>query len=218
MNKTQLSSAIAYRAAPRIHTVVMIVAVGARSRQACARRRIPIPGRHVCAAARELLAVGTEAHGSDHARMPPQGAQQCLPCLCADEVYAPIRITRRDDVAGGPVLHAVNPGVKSRCAPAARSVVVLQDQIHHVGLAEPPEQSPPDLDALARVAVPGRTARSAVARARRHVSGLRRAGGSFLRRAHRRRCCVPPVRGAPDAAAALGGPKPARRSRHAEYP
>jgi len=52
--------------------------------------------------------------------------------------------------------------------------------------------------------VPGRTARSAVARARRHVSGLRRAGGSFLRRAHRRRCCVPPARGAQDAAAALG--------------
>jgi len=38
---------------------------GVCSRQACARRRIPIPDRRVLAAARELLAVGTEAHGSD---------------------------------------------------------------------------------------------------------------------------------------------------------
>jgi hypothetical protein len=33
----------------------------------------------------------------------PQGAQKCLPRLCAEEVYAPTKITRRDDVAGGPV-------------------------------------------------------------------------------------------------------------------
>jgi len=42
------------------------------------------------------------------------------------------------------------------------------------------------------VAVPGCTARSTVARARHHVAGLRRAGGSVLRRAPRLRGGVPP--------------------------
>ena len=57
-----------------IPVVAVVVAVGVRSRQACARRRIPIPDRRVLAATRELLAVGTEAHGCDDVRVPPQGA------------------------------------------------------------------------------------------------------------------------------------------------
>ena len=64
-----------------------------------------------------------------------QGAHNFLPRLCADEVYATIRTTRRDDVTGGPALHAVNCRVKARRAPAARPVVVPQDQIRHVRLA-----------------------------------------------------------------------------------
>ena len=66
--------ATVYCAARYITVVAVVVAVGVRSRQACARRQIPIPDRLVLAAARELLAVGTEAHGSDDGRMPPQGA------------------------------------------------------------------------------------------------------------------------------------------------
>ena len=58
----------------------------------------------------------------------PQGAQNFLPRLCADEVYALITITRRDDrrddVTGGPVLHAFNSRVEAYRAPAARSVIV----------------------------------------------------------------------------------------------
>ena len=75
----------------------MVVAVGARSRQACARRRIPIPGRRVFDAARELLAVGTEAHGSDHVRMPPQRR----------ELRASVRIPELD----GPVVRAAGQDV-----------------------------------------------------------------------------------------------------------
>ena len=52
-----------------------VVTVGARSRQAYARRKIPIPDRRVFAAARELLTVGTEANGADRVRMLPEGAQ-----------------------------------------------------------------------------------------------------------------------------------------------
>ena len=60
-------------------------------------------------------------------------------------------------------------------------VVVLQDEIHGVCFAvEQAEQTHPKHDAL--VAVPGCTARSAVARTRRHVAG-RAPGGSILRRA-----------------------------------
>ena len=54
-----------------ITVAAVVVAVGVRSR-ACARRRIPIPDRRVIAAARELFAVGTEAHGCDVVRVPPQ--------------------------------------------------------------------------------------------------------------------------------------------------
>jgi len=118
-----------------------------------------------------------------------------------------IIITRRDDVSGGPVLHALNSRVKARRAPAARPVIVPQDQIHHVGLAvEQGVETRAEDDARA-VAVPGCSACSAVARARRHVSGLRRAGGSVLRPAPRLRGGVPPppVRGGPTAAA-LGDP------------
>jgi hypothetical protein len=58
---------------------------------------------------------------------------------------------------------------------------VLQDEIHGVCLAvEQAEQTHPKHDAL--VAVPGCTARSAVARTRRHVA-RRAPGGSILRRA-----------------------------------
>jgi hypothetical protein len=60
-------------------------------------------------------------------------------------------------------------------------VVVPQDEIHDVCLAvEQAEQTHPKHDA--RVAVPGCTARSAVARTRRHVT-RRAPGGSILRRA-----------------------------------
>jgi len=142
-------------------------------------------------------------------RVAAQGAQNFLPRLCADEVYATILTTRRDNVAGGPVLHAGNFRVQAYRAPAARPVIVPQDQIHHVGLAvEQGVETRAEDDARA-VAVPGCTACSAVARARRHVAGLRRAGGSVLRRAPRRRGGVPPppVRGGPTAAA-LGSPPP----------
>ncbi len=57
-------------------------------------------------------------------------------------------------------------------------VVVLQDEIHGVCLAvEQAEQTNPKHDAL--VTVPGCTARSAVARTRRHVA-RRAPGGSIL--------------------------------------
>jgi hypothetical protein len=111
-------------------------------------------------------------------------------------------------------------------------VVVPQDEIHDVGLAvEQAEQAHPKQDA--RVAVPGCTTRSAVARTRSHVAG-RAPGGSILRRRPGARGRVLPLRhvaGAPgrsilrrrpgarggvlplrgaQAAAALGGlpPKP----------
>ena len=74
-----------------------------------------------------------------------------------------------------------NEGTVSRIRAGS---TIHKDHIHHFGLAEQPEQSLPDLDA--RAAVPGHTARSAVAHARRHVSWLRRAGGSVLRPAPRR--------------------------------
>ena len=116
-----------------------------------------------------------------------QGAQNFRPRLCADKVYAPIVTTRRDDVTGGPVSHAANCRVKARRAPAARPVIVPQDQIHHVGLAvEQGVETRAEDDARA-VAVPGCTACSAVARTRRHVALLRRAGGSVRRPAPRRR-------------------------------
>ena len=140
--------------------------------------------------------------------MATQGAQNFLPRLCADEAYAPISSTRRDDVSqAGPVLHAANSRVKARRAPAARPVIVPQDQIRHVRLAvEQGVETRAEDDARA-VAVPSCTARSAVARARRHVAGLRRASGSVLRRATRLRGGVPPppLRGAPTTVAALGG-------------
>jgi len=157
------------------------------------------------------LPAGAPRHGSHSVGVSLQGAQNFLPRLCADEVYAPIIITRRDDVTGGPVLHAFNSRVQARRAPAARPEVVPQDQIHHVGLAVEQGVETRAQDDARAVAVPGCTACSAVARARRHVPlprGQRRAGGSVLRRAPRRRGGVPPppVRGA--TAAALGGPPP----------
>jgi hypothetical protein len=106
-------------------------------------------------------------------------------------MYVPVLISRRDDVAGGPVLHAENYCTKARRAPSARSGArrpVPQDQIHHVGLAvEHIVEARAEDDARAD-AVPVCTARSAVAHARRHVAVLRRAGGSILRRTpgHRR--------------------------------
>ena len=65
--------------------------------------------------------------------MPPQGAQNGLPHVCADEMYAPIAAPGRDDVASGPVLHAVNRRVKARRGPPARAVALQQDKIHDVG-------------------------------------------------------------------------------------
>jgi hypothetical protein len=83
---------------------------------------------------------------------------------------APIFAPSRDDVADGPILYAPNYRVKARRVPSARPVVVLpQDEIHDVCLVvEQAEQTHPKHDAL--VAVPGCTARSAVARTRRHVA------------------------------------------------
>ena len=98
-------------------------------------------------------------------------------------MYAPIAAPGRDDVASGPVLHAVNRRVKARRGPAARAVVLPQDNIHDVGLAvEQVVEARAEEDARGAV-VPGCTARGAMARARRHVAGLwcRGAGGSFLR-------------------------------------
>ena len=70
---------------------------------------------------------------------------------------APICDPNRDDVAGGPILHATNCLVKARRVPSARPVVVvLQDEIHGVCLAvEQAEQTHLKHDAL--VAVPGVT-------------------------------------------------------------
>ena len=141
-----------------------------------------------------------------------QGARNFLSRLCADKVYAPFITTRRDDVAGGPVLPTENFCVKAHRAPAARSVVVPQDQIHHISLAvEQGVETRAEDDARA-VAVPGCTARGAVARARRQVAGLRRAGGgSVLRRALGVGVLPPPcLRGAPTAAALRGPPPKAR--------
>ena len=104
-------------------------------------------------------------------------AQSFRSCLCADEMDAPIVGPSRDDVSGGPILHAVNCRVKARRVPSARSVVVPQDEIHDVCLAVAQlEQTHPKQ--YARVAVPGCTARSAVARPRRHVAGCA-PGGSI---------------------------------------
>ena len=55
-----------------------------------------------------------------------QGAQNFHLRLCADEVDAPFRTTRHDDVAGEPILHARDFRGKARRAPAARSVIVPQ--------------------------------------------------------------------------------------------
>jgi len=102
--------------------------------------------------------------------------------------------------------HALHRYTKQRLL--VERLQLPQDQIHHVGLAvEQGVETHAEHDARA-VAVPGCTARSAVARARRHVAGLRRAGGSALRSAPRLRGGVPPprLRGAPTTAAALGGP------------
>ena len=105
-------------------------------------------------------------------------AQNFLPRLCADEMDVAIDVPSRDDVAGGPVLHALNFHVKAR-RPASvvgscRTTVVPQvpqDQIHHVALAvEQFVQARAEGDTHA-VAVPGCTARSAVAHARRRVAG-----------------------------------------------
>jgi hypothetical protein len=104
-------------------------------------------------------------------------AQKFRSCLCADEMDAPIFAPSRDDVAGGPILHAQNVPVKARRVPSARPVIVVpQDEIHDVCLVvEQVEQTHPKHDA--RVAVPGCTARSAVARTRRHVAVRQPAGG-----------------------------------------
>jgi hypothetical protein len=114
----------------------------------------------------------------------PGAAQSFRSCLCADEMDAPILGPSRDDVSGGPMLHALNCRVKVRRVPSARSVciyllelpgtqarvVVPKDEIHDVCLAVAQlEQTHPKQ--YARVAVPGFTARSAVARTRRHVAG-----------------------------------------------
>ena len=86
---------------------------------------------------------------------------------------APILGPSRDDVSGGPMLHALNCRVKARRVPSARSVciyllelpgtqarvVVPKDEIHDVCLAMAQlEQTHPKQ--YARVAVPGCTARS----------------------------------------------------------
>jgi hypothetical protein len=91
-------------------------------------------------------------------------AQSFRSCLCADEMDAPIVGPSRDDLSGGPILHAVKCSVKARSVPSARSVVVPQDEIHDVCLAVAQlDQTHPKQ--YARVAVLGCTARSAVARA-----------------------------------------------------
>jgi hypothetical protein len=87
----------------------------------------------------------------------------------------------------------VNSCVKAHRVPSARSVVVPQDEIHDVGFK--PEKTHPKHDT--HVAVPGCTARSAVARTRRDVAG-RAPGGSILRRA------PGAIRGAQTAASLMG--------------
>jgi hypothetical protein len=122
---------------------------------------------------------------------------------------SPIFGPSRDDVACGPILHAANSRVKAR-VPSARSVEVPQDEIHDVWLAvEQPEQTHPKQ--YARVAMPGCTARSAVARTRLHVAG-RAPGGSILRRANGVRGGVLELRmrGGPTAPALCGLPPRAR--------
>ena len=116
-------------------------------------------------------------------------AQNFRSCLCADEVDASICIPSRDDVAGGPILHAHNWFFKARHVPSARSsVVVPQHEIHDVGLVvEQAEQAHPKQDARVAVAL------SAVARTRRHVAG-RAHGGSILRRRPGARGRVLPLR------------------------
>jgi hypothetical protein len=141
-------------------------------------------------------------------------AQNFRSRLCADEMDAPILGPSRDemvalilgpsrdDVASGLILHAPNSRVKARRVPSARPlVVVAQHEIHDVcRVVELSEQTLPKHDAL--VAVPGCTARSAVARTRRHVAG-RAPGGSILPRAAAVRGCVLPLRMRGATAAAL---------------
>jgi hypothetical protein len=86
-------------------------------------------------------------------------AQIFRSCLCVDAMDVPFAVPSRDDVIGGPILHAQNVCVKVRRVTSDRSVVVPQDEIHDVGLAmEQTEQTHPKHDA--RVAVPGCTAHS----------------------------------------------------------
>ena len=60
-------------------------------------------------------------------------AQIFRSCLCADETDAPILGPSRDDVASGPILHALNARVKARRVPSARPLVVVpQHEIHDV--------------------------------------------------------------------------------------
>ena len=49
-------------------------------------------------------------------------AQNFRSCLCADEMDAPILGPSRDDVASGPILHALNARVKARRVPSARGI------------------------------------------------------------------------------------------------
>ena len=96
------------RSARYITVVAVVVAVGVRSRQACARRQIPIPDRLVLAAARELLAVGTEAHGSDEGRMPPQGSLYFGRCNVND-LHRAVAASSGDGVTTWAETDAVDP-------------------------------------------------------------------------------------------------------------
>ena len=138
-----------------------------------------------------------------------QGTHNFLSRLCADEMNLPTFVPNRDDVAGGSVLQRANARAKARRAPAARAVVVPQDQIHHVCVVvEQVVETLAEHDA--RVPVPGCTARGAVARARRQVAGLwcRGTGGSC--RGGRGGVLPSSIRCAPTAAALRGPPLKAR--------
>ena len=80
-----------------VTVVAVVVAVGVRSRQACARRQIPIPDRRVIAAARELFAVGTEAHGCDDVRVPPH-RRKTISRLRVEHFDCAVTTPRRDAI------------------------------------------------------------------------------------------------------------------------
>ena len=91
-------------------------------------------------------------------------------------MYGAVTATRRDEAAGA-IAYTPIWRVEGHRATAARPIVLLLDTVHHVEVAvERVVETRAEHGAQAAVA--GCMARGAVARARRHVAGLRRAGGA----------------------------------------